>query len=82
MIAMTSCVKGLAVPGPPPGPCEASTVPAESSAAAGITVTAKGNIQRRFRDEAKTISPMTRCLQKIRVAAYAGFVISPVNCGM
>jgi hypothetical protein len=56
MIAITSCVKRLAVPGPPPGPWEARTAPVESKVAAGITPTAKGNLRRRFRDEAMTIS--------------------------
>jgi hypothetical protein len=55
MIAMTSCVKWLAVPGPPPGPWEASAALVESRAAADINATAKGELGCRFRDEAMMI---------------------------
>jgi hypothetical protein len=74
MIAMISCVKGLAVPGPPPGPWEASAALAESMAAAGISESAKGERQPRFTREAMSISRVS--LQKIRIAAYAGFDVS------
>jgi len=56
MIAMTSCVKWLAVPGPTPGPWEASKTSAESNVAAGVAAIARGDIQRRLRDEVMTIS--------------------------
>jgi hypothetical protein len=79
MIAMTNCVKGLAVPGPPPGPWEASTKLAESKAAADVTATAKGECH--FRGEAMMISRDEK-LQKIRVRAYAGFERCHVNFGV
>jgi hypothetical protein len=56
MIAMTSCVKGLAVPGPVPGPWEASAALAQSTAAAGISESAKGDFQSHFLCDAMTIS--------------------------
>jgi hypothetical protein len=75
MIAMTSCVKWLAVPGPPPGPWEAIAKLAESKAAAdvnatAVNATAKGECH--FRGKAMMISRDEK-LQKIRVGAYAGF---------
>ena len=52
---MASCVKLLAVPGPPPGPWDARAWPAENKAIpAGAT--AKRDIQGIFRDDAMTIS--------------------------
>jgi len=54
MIAMISCVKWLAVPGPPPGPWEASARLAESKAAGDVNATAKGECH--FRGEAMMIS--------------------------
>jgi hypothetical protein len=52
---MTSCVKWLAVPGPPPGPWDAHAALAESKAAADVKATAKRDIQRDFRTDAMTI---------------------------
>jgi hypothetical protein len=74
MIAMTSCVKGLAAPGPTPGPWEASAGLAQSKAAAGISESAKGDLQSHFLGDAMTISCVS--LQKIRIAAYAGFDVA------
>jgi hypothetical protein len=74
MIAMTSCVKGLAVPGPPPGPWEASAALAQSTAAAGKSESAKGERQPHFIPEAMSISRVS--LQTIRIAAYAGFHVA------
>jgi hypothetical protein len=70
MIAMMSWVKGLAVPGPPPGPWEASAKLAESKAAADVNATANGECH--FRGKAMMISRDEK-LQKIRIGAYAGF---------
>jgi hypothetical protein len=56
MIAMTSCVKWLAVPEPPPGPRDANAEGAESNAAVVANATAKGELQCRFRGEAMMIS--------------------------
>jgi hypothetical protein len=53
MIAITSCVKLLAVPGPPPGPCEAKVAPVHDRQAT-IAVAAKA--KRDMRDDAMTIS--------------------------
>src|ERR1700720_842956 len=55
MIAMASCVKLLAVPGPPPGPWDARAWPAENKAIP-TGAAAKGDIQGIFRDDAMTIS--------------------------
>jgi hypothetical protein len=56
MIAMTSCVKGLAVPGPVPGPWEASAALAQNAAAAGISESAKDELQPHFIRDAMSIS--------------------------
>jgi hypothetical protein len=56
MIAMTSCVKWLALPGTPPGPCDANAEGAERKAAVVAHATAKGELQCRFRGEAMMIS--------------------------
>jgi hypothetical protein len=79
MIAMASCVKLLAVPGPPPGPWDARPWPAENKAIpAGAK--AKRDIQGIFRDDAMTISCDEK-RQKIRTTAYAGFrnVVMPIR---
>jgi hypothetical protein len=68
---MATCVKPLAVPGPPPGPCDARAWPAENKAIpAGAK--AKRDIEGVFRDAAMTISCDGK-FQKIRPTAYAGF---------
>jgi hypothetical protein len=56
MIAMTSCVTELAVPGPTPGPWEASAALAQSEAAADMSESAKGDLQSHFLGDAMTIS--------------------------
>ena len=54
MIAITSCVKWLVVPGPPPGPWEASAQLAQSKAAGDVNATAKGECH--FRGKTMMIS--------------------------
>jgi hypothetical protein len=68
---MASCVKLLAVPGPPPGPWDARAWPAENKA---IITGAKAKFDSLgiFRDDAMTIS-CDGNFQKIRTTAYAGF---------
>jgi hypothetical protein len=57
MIAMASCVKLLAVPGPPPGPCDAKATPAhDKPATVAAAAEAKRDIRCLVRDDAMTIS--------------------------
>ena len=74
MIAMINCMKGLAVPGRVPGPWEASAALAQNTAAAGMSESAKGDLQSHLRCGAMTISCVS--WQKIRIAAYAGFDVA------
>jgi hypothetical protein len=77
MIAMANCVKPLAVPGPPPGPCEAKAAFAHSVAVTiDAAVAAMRDKRCLVRDDVMIIS----CdkLQKIRTTAYAGFEKNPV----
>jgi hypothetical protein len=55
MIAIVSCVKGLAVPRPPPGPCEAKAAVADSKLAA-IAAVAKARCDPLVRNKAMIIS--------------------------
>jgi len=53
MIAIASCVKLLAVPGPPPGPWDAKAASAHNKqAAANGVAKAAGDIRGNFRDDA------------------------------
>src|ERR1700722_6498313 len=70
MTAITSWMRSLAVPGPPPGPCEARAAPAGSKAAA--TAAPIRDIRGVKRDGVMTISCEGR-FQKIRTTGYAGF---------
>jgi hypothetical protein len=56
MTAMASWVKGLAVPSPPPGPCDANAAPADNEASVRVAVKAKRDIRCRVRDDVMTIS--------------------------
>ena len=57
MIAIASCVKLLAVPGPPPGPCEAKAALAHNkTATTDEAANAKRDIRHPIKDDAMTIS--------------------------
>jgi len=57
MIAMANCVKLLAVPGPPPGPCEAKAAPAhDKQTTVAVAAEAKRDIRCLMRDDAMIIS--------------------------
>jgi phosphoribosylaminoimidazole-succinocarboxamide synthase len=64
-------VKPLAVPGPPPGPCEAKAALADNAV---TTAEAKASCDTSclVRDDAMTISCDAK-FQKIRTTAYSGF---------
>jgi hypothetical protein len=66
MIAIASWVRGLAVPKPPPGPCDAKAASVDSKTAiAGIAAEAARDIRSLVRKNVMTIS-CERKLQKIR----------------
>jgi hypothetical protein len=72
-MAIVSCVKLLAVPGPPPGPCDASAAWAESkTVAADAKESAVRHDRRHFPDEGMKIS-CNGSSQKIRITVWAGF---------
>src|ERR1017187_717878 len=72
-MAMTSWVKLPAVPGPPPGPCDAKAALAHNRpAAVDVVAKARRDLPSLIRDDAMTISCDEK-LQKIRTTAYAGF---------
>jgi hypothetical protein len=57
MIAIITCVKLLAVPGPPPGPCEAKAAFAHNKpATADMAAKAKRDTRCLMEDDAMTIS--------------------------
>jgi hypothetical protein len=70
MTAMVSCVKLLAEPSPPPGPCDAKAAPAQTMLVAAEVAAMNIPI---FLDDAMTISCDEWKLQKIRIPAYPGF---------
>src|SRR3954468_10014025 len=66
MMAIASWVEWLAVPMPPPGPCEASAAPLHVTAATiGIAASAARAAKSRMHDDVMTISCGNE-LQKIR----------------
>src|SRR5437868_6312805 len=66
MMAIASWVEWLAVPMPPPGPCEANAAPLHITAAMiGIAANAVRDTQSRMPDDVMTISCANE-LQKIR----------------
>src|ERR1700682_3690881 len=72
-MAMTSCVKLLAVPGPPPGPCEAKAGPAhDRQTTIDGAAKAKRDIRCLMRGDAMTISGGEK-LSEVRATTCAGF---------
>jgi hypothetical protein len=70
---MASWVKPLAVPGPPPGPCDAKAASAHAKPATiDAAAKAKCEIRCLVRDDVMIISWDGK-FQKIRATAYAGF---------
>jgi hypothetical protein len=75
-MAIAVWVKWLAVPMPPPGPCEANAVAAEDTA----TIVAIATRETFTRDDVMTISP-SKITEEDTTIVYAGFAHASENFG-